>query len=171
VKRPSEPEGDDVEGLNKVMLIGSLGLDPELKYISNGNAVLRLRMATSKRWMKDGQKQEKTEWHTVMVWGKRAEALNKILHKGKSVYVEGELQTRQWDDKDGNKRSTTEIVASEILLLGGPRDGGERGERQSSGGPRQRTVSSSDQGYPGGGDQNDAYGDPNEDRTGDDIPF
>jgi single-strand DNA-binding protein len=117
-----------VEGLNKVMLIGSLGLDPELKFIANGNACLRLRMATSKRWMKDGQKQEKTEWHTVMVWGKRAEALNNILHKGKSIYVEGELQTRQWDDKDGNKRSTT----SEILLLGGPREGGERGERQPS---------------------------------------
>jgi single-strand DNA-binding protein len=155
-----------VEGLNKVMLIGSLGLDPELKYISNGNAVLRLRMATSKRWMKDGQKQEKTEWHTVMVWGKRAEALNKILHKGKSVYVEGELQTRQWDDKDGNKRSTTEIVASEILLLGGPRDGGERGERESSQQAR---------GYGGGGGsakhtapRDDA---PPDDFGGDDVPF
>jgi single-strand DNA-binding protein len=159
-----------VEGLNKVMLIGSLGLDPELKYISNGNAVLRLRMATSKRWMKDGQKQEKTEWHTVMVWGKRAEALNKILHKGKSIYVEGELQTRQWDDKDGNKRSTTEIVASEVLLLGGPRDGGERGERESSqqargygggGGSAKHATPESDGDGPAGGSD---YG-------GDDIPF
>jgi single-strand DNA-binding protein len=158
-----------VEGLNKVMLIGSLGLDPELKFIQSGNAVLRLRMATSKRWMKDGQKQEKTEWHTVMVWGKRAEALNKILHKGKSIYVEGELQTRQWDDKDGNKRSTTEIVASEILLLGGPRDGGERGERESSqqargyggGSAKHATPPESDGDGPSGGSD---YG-------GDDIPF
>jgi single-strand DNA-binding protein len=112
------------EGLNKVLLIGNLGLDPELKYTQGGQAVLRLRLATTERYgNKAGERQERTEWHTVIVWGNRAEALNKILHKGRTIYVEGRLQTRQWEDKEGGKRSTTEIVAVQLLLLGGPRGG------------------------------------------------
>lgn len=113
------------EGLNKVMLIGNLGMDPELKFTQGGQAVLRMRLATTERYAnKAGERQERTEWHTVIVWGNRAEALNKILHKGRTIYVEGRLQTRQWDDKEGKKRSTTEINANQILLLGGGRGQG-----------------------------------------------
>lgn len=142
------------EGLNKVLLIGNLGMDPELKFTQGGQAVLRLRLATTERYgNKAGERQERTEWHTVIVWGNRAEALNKILHKGKTIYIEGRLQTRQWEDKDGGKRSTTEIVANQILLLGGPRgeagaEGGEGGGGYSSGGGGGRGGGG---GYSGGG--------------------
>jgi len=121
------------EGLNKVILIGNLGMDPELKYTQGGGAVLRLRMATTETYVdKNKQRQERVEWHTVVVWGNRAEALNKILAKGRSIGVEGRLQTRQWEDKDGGKRSTTEIVATNVLLLGGGR--GEGGSGSGGGG-------------------------------------
>ncbi len=113
------------EGLNKVMLIGNLGADPELKYTQGGQAVLSLRIATTERYVsKGGERQERTEWHSVVIWGNRAEALNKFLAKGRTIYVEGRLQTRSWDDKDGNKRYKTEVNAAQILLLGG---GGGRG--------------------------------------------
>jgi single-strand DNA-binding protein len=125
------------EGLNKVMLIGNLGADPELKYTQGGQAICKLRLATTERYKsKDGERQERTEWHSVIIWGNRAEALGKILEKGKTVYIEGRLQTSSWDDKEGNKRYKTEINATEILLLGG-KGGGERQQsepRQSSGG-------------------------------------
>ena len=105
------------EGLNKVILIGNLGMDPELKYTQGGGAVLRLRMATTETYVdKNKQRQERVEWHTVVVWGNRAEALNKILSKGRSIGVEGRLQTRQWEDKDGGKRSTTEVVATNVFI-------------------------------------------------------
>src|SRR5690606_879804 len=113
------------QGLNKVMLIGNLGMDPELKYTQGGAAILRMRLATTERYVeKGGEKQERTEWHTVIMWGNRAEALQKFLSKGQTVYIEGRLQTRAWEDKDGNKRSTTEIVANDLLFLGGGRGGG-----------------------------------------------
>lgn len=113
------------QGLNKVMLIGNLGMDPELKYTQGGAAILRMRLATTERYVtKGGEKQERTEWHTVIMWGNRAEALQKFLTKGQTVYIEGRIQTRPWEDKDGNKRSTTEIVANELLFLGGGRGGG-----------------------------------------------
>lgn len=113
------------QGLNKVMLIGNLGMDPELKYTQGGAAILRMRLATTERYVtKGGEKQERTEWHTVIMWGNRAEALQKFLTKGQTVYVEGRLQTRPWEDKDGNKRTTTEIVANELLFLGGRGGGG-----------------------------------------------
>lgn len=122
------------EGLNKAILIGNLGTDPELKYTQGGQAVLRLRLATTESYLnKARERQERTEWHTVVIWGNRAEALNKILSKGRSICVEGRIQTRQWDDKDGNKRSTTEINATNILLLGGGR-GGEGGGGGGGGG-------------------------------------
>ncbi|WP_053237602.1 single-stranded DNA-binding protein [Sandaracinus amylolyticus] len=137
------------EGLNKVLLIGNLGLDPELKYTQGGQAVLRLRLATTERYgNKAGERQERTEWHTVIVWGNRAEALNKILHKGRTIYVEGRLQTRNWEDKDGGKRSTTEIVATQILLLGG----GQRGEGGEGG------YGGGGGGYSGGGGGGGGYG-------------
>jgi single-strand DNA-binding protein len=136
------------EGLNKVLLIGNLGMDPELKFTQGGQAVLRMRLATTERYgNKAGERQERTEWHTVIVWGNRAEALNKILHKGRTIYVEGRLQTRSWEDKDGGKRSTTEVVANQILLLGG----GQRGEGGDFGGGEPGGGGGGGGGYGGGG--------------------
>ena len=130
--------------VNKVILIGNLGADPELKYLPNGGqAVCELRLATNDSYTdKQGQRQEKTEWHRVVVWGKQAESCAQYLKKGRTVYVEGRLQTREWDDKDGNKRYTTEIVANTVQFLGGG-DGQRAGEgggaqRGGYGGERQR---------------------------------
>ncbi len=96
--------------VNKVILVGNLGRDAELRYTPGGAAVATINMATTEVWNdKAGQRQEKTEWHRVVLWGKSAESLTEYLTKGKQIYVEGRLQTRQWDDKDGNKRYTTEI--------------------------------------------------------------
>lgn len=109
------------EGLNKVQLIGNLGSDPEFRTTQGGQSVLTLRVATSERYgNKKGERQERTEWHTVIVWGNRAEALSKILHKGDRAYYEGRLQTREWE-KDGQKRYKTEIVCDHVLLLGSGR--------------------------------------------------
>ena len=120
--------------VNKVILIGNLGAKPELKYLPSGQAVTELRLATTDQWTdKQGQRQERTEWHRVVVWAKQAENCAKYLDKGRSVYVEGRLQTRSWDDKDGNKRYTTEIVANLVQFLGG----GGGGDRESRGGERQ----------------------------------
>ena len=115
------------DGINKVILVGNLGADPELRYTSGGQAVCDLRIATSERWNnKDGQPQERVEWHRVVVWGRTAETSNEYLRKGSQAYIEGRLQTRSWEDRDGNKRYTTEIVANKVLFLsgGGRRSGG-----------------------------------------------
>jgi len=121
------------EGLNRAILVGNLGMDPELKYTQGGQAVLRIRLATTESFVnKSGERQERTDWHTVVVWGKRAEALNKILSKGRTIWVEGRIQTRSWEDKDGGKRYATDINAQSIGLVGG-RDGGGGG---GGGGPR-----------------------------------
>ena len=107
------------------MLIGNLGVDPELKFTQSGKALLRMRLATTERFgTGEGQREERTEWHTVILWGNRAEALGKFLGKGHKLYIEGRLQTREWEAQDGGKRSTTEINAHEVLILGG----GQRGE-------------------------------------------
>ncbi|MFK7986518.1 MAG: single-stranded DNA-binding protein [Sandaracinaceae bacterium] len=132
------------EGLNKVLLIGNLGMDPELKFGQSGAAVLRIRLATTERYMtKGGERQERTEWHTVIFFGNRAEGLNKYLTKGQTVYIEGRIQTRSWEDREGNKRYTTEVVGNQLLFLGGRRDseGGGGGGGYSGGGG----------GYGGGG--------------------
>ena len=119
--------------VNKVILVGNLGRDAELRYTPGGAAVATINMATTEVWNdKAGQRQEKTEWHRVVLWGKSAESLSEYLTKGKQIYVEGRLQTRQWDDKDGNKRYTTEIRGDKIVLLGGggraqPVDRGDAG--------------------------------------------
>src|SRR5262245_38588742 len=106
--------------VNKVILIGNLGADPELRYTNTGSAVANLRIATNEQWTdKNGERQERTEWHQIVVWGKQAENCGKYLRKGRSVYVEGRLQTRQWEDQSGNKRYTTEVVAQIIQFLGG----------------------------------------------------
>jgi single-strand DNA-binding protein len=124
------------EGLNKAILVGILGMDPELMFTQGGQAVLRIRLATTESFVnKGGERQERTDWHTVVVWGKRAEALNKILSKGRSIWVEGRIQTRSWEDKDGGKRYATEINANNIGLVGsGGGRGGAGGGYESGGG-------------------------------------
>src|SRR5947207_4433721 len=100
-------------GVNKVILVGHLGADPDMRYTPSGQGVCELRLATSESWNdKNGQRQERTEWHRIVVWGKRAEVCSKYLAKGRQVFVEGRIQTRTYDDKDGNKRYITEIIAS-----------------------------------------------------------
>jgi single-strand DNA-binding protein len=117
--------------VNKVILVGNLGRDAELRYTPGGAAVATINMATTEVWNdKGGQRQEKTEWHRVVLWGKTAESLNEYLTKGKQIYVEGRLQTRKWQDKDGQDKYTTEIRGDRVVLLGG--GGGGGGGRQQS---------------------------------------
>lgn len=105
--------------LNVVMLIGNLGRDAELRYTPGGAAVATINVATTEVWTdKSNQRQERTEWHRVVLWGKTAESLSEYLRKGKQVYIAGKLQTRSWTDKDGNKRHTTEVRADKVVLLG-----------------------------------------------------
>ena len=109
--------------MNKVILLGRLGQDPELKHTPSGAAVCNFSIATTETYKdKSGQKQEKTEWHKIVVWGKVAELCNQYLSKGKQALVEGKIQTRSWDDKDGNKRYTTEVNATSVQFLS-PKDG------------------------------------------------
>lgn len=110
-------------GVNKVILVGNLGADPEIRYAPSGTAVANFRLATSETWVKDGQKETKTEWHRIVAFGKLAEICGEYLSKGKQVYIEGKIQTRSWDDKDGTKKYMTEIVANTMQMLGG-RDAG-----------------------------------------------
>lgn len=118
--------------LNKVMLIGNLGKDPELRYTQKGTAVATFPLATSKHWTdKDGNKQEKTEWHHIVVWQKLAETCDEYLKKGSKIYIEGELQTRKWQDQDGNDRYSTEIVAGIMKMLT-PRSGTENAEGEKT---------------------------------------
>ena len=105
--------------LNKAILIGNLGRDPEVKYTPSGLAVANFTIATTEKWTKDGKKEEKTEWHRLVAFGRLAEICGEYLQKGKQIYAEGKLQTRDWTDKDGNKRYTTEIVVSQMQMLGG----------------------------------------------------
>lgn len=146
--------------VNKVILVGNLGRDAELRYTPGGAAVASWSMATTEVWNdKSGQRQEKTEWHKIVLWGKAAESLAEYLTKGKSIYVEGKLQTRQWEDKDGNKKYQTEVRGERIVLLGG---GGERGTSGGGGGARrERAPEPSHQDEPGA----------SEPLTDDDIPF
>lgn len=114
-------------GVNKVIIVGRLGADPETRQVGNGGTVARLSVATSENWVdKEGQKQERTEWHRIVVWGKLAEICGRHLSKGRQVYVEGRLQTRSWED-NGQKKYSTEIVASTVQFLGGPSERAEAG--------------------------------------------
>ena len=142
--------------VNKVILVGNLGRDAELRYTPGGAAVSTLNLATTEVWNdRSNQRQEKTEWHRVILWGKQAESLQEYLTKGKQIYIEGRLQTRQWDDKDGNKRYTTEIKADRVTLLGGG-GGGSRGASMDRGSSQMSS----------GGDEP-----PMDPITEDDIPF
>lgn len=109
-----------MSGVNKVIIVGRLGNDPEIKHTQNGQTVARLSVATSENWTdKSGQKQERTEWHRIVVWGKLADLCGKYLSKGRQVYLEGRLQTRSWEDPNGQKKYSTEIVANTVQFLGG----------------------------------------------------
>ena len=116
--------------VNKVILVGNLGADPEMTYTQSGTAKASIRLATTEKWTKDGQKQEKTEWHRIVVWGRLAEVCGEYLAKGRQAYFEGKLQTREWEDKEGSKRWTTEVVAFSMQMLGGK--GGAAPERAST---------------------------------------
>lgn len=146
--------------VNKVILIGNLGRDPEIRTTTSGQHVATLNLATNRKWTgRDGQRQEETEWHRVVVWGRQAEIAGQYLTKGRRIYVEGRIQTRSWDDKQtGEKRYTTEIVCENFQMLGGRGDSDGFGGGQG-GGP---SPSGSDSGDFGGGPQG-----PDDD----DIPF
>jgi len=124
-------------GVNKVILIGTCGADPETRYGTNSNAITTLRLATNESWTDKatGEKQERTEWHRVKLFGRTAEIASEYLRKGKSVYIEGKLRTDKYTDKDGIERYSTDIVGDELQLLGGPGEGG--GEAREGGAPRQ----------------------------------
>lgn len=146
--------------VNKVILIGNLGRDPEVRSTPSGQPVASFTLATSRRWRdKGGQKQEQTEWHNIVVWGKQAEIAGQYLTKGKQVYIEGRLQTRSWDDRQsGEKRYRTEVVCDNFQMLGGRGGDFDNSDRQSQGGP-----SYDEGGYGGGGGGGDI--------DDDDIPF
>ena len=114
-------------GVNKVILLGNLGRDPEVRYTPSGAAVANFTIATSEEWKdKDsGEKQERTEWHRIVAWRRLGEICGEYLHKGSQVYIEGRLQTKSWEDREGNKRYTTEIVAQTMQMLGSPRKEGK----------------------------------------------
>ena len=117
-------------GLNKVMIIGHLGRDPEMRYTPSGRPVTNFSVATSRSWnTSDGERREDTEWFNVVAWGSLAEICNEYLSKGQQVYVEGRLQTRKWEDDEGNKRKTIEVVAKEMIMLG------DRKKKAEDGGP------------------------------------
>jgi single-strand DNA-binding protein len=116
-------------GVNKVILVGNLGKDPELKYTPGGQPLCQFSLATTERYNdKNSQQQKRTEWHNIVVWGKLAELANQYLKKGRSAYIEGRITTRSWDDRDGNKKYRTEIVAREIQFLSGGAPGEGRGD-------------------------------------------
>ena len=149
-------------GVNKVILVGNLGRDPEVRYTKSGQAVASFSIATSESWKgKDGNREEKTEWHRIVAWGKLGEICGEYLSKGKQVYIEGRLQTRDWDDKDGNKRSTTEIVAGTMTMLG---QAGGGGNQDYSNGPSGASSSSS-------GSSTSSDSSSGDDFEDDDIPF
>lgn len=161
-------------GVNKVILIGNLGADPEVRFTPGGQAVANFRIATSESWTdKNGQKQERTEWHRIVVWGKLAELCGEYLKKGRQCYVEGRLQTREWTDKENRKNYTTEVVANAVTFLGG-RDAGEGmgaggggGRRQSS--PQRGNGMDTDYGQPPPMDDSNMGG--GHGGGDDDIPF
>jgi single-strand DNA-binding protein len=155
-------EQPNMASINKVILIGNLGRDPELRYTQGGSAVTNFTLATNEKWKdKDGNNQERTEWHRIVVWGRSAENCAQYLQKGSSVFIEGRLQTREWEDKEGNKRQTTEINAASVQFLSGRGNSGGAGGASGGGSP----------GGSGPGGSDPASGNPGPGPAGDDIPF
>jgi single-strand DNA-binding protein len=164
-------------GVNKAILVGNLGRDPELRTTPNGQSVVNFTLATSETWNdKSGERVERTEWHRIVVWGRTAEMCAQYLSKGRTVYIEGRIQTREWEDKEGNKRYTTEINANTVNFIGprgssGDSSGGPSGG--SSGGPSGGPSGGSSGGPSGGssgGDSGGPSGDPGPPMD-DNIPF
>jgi single-strand DNA-binding protein len=146
-------------GLNKVILIGNLGRDPELRYTPGGSPVAEFSLATNDKWKdKEGNPQERTEWHNIVAWGRQAEICGEYLNKGRQVYVEGRIQTRSWDDKDGNKRYKTEVVARQVLMLGGRGEGPGPGAKADKADPKKSPSP-------------DMVSEPDPDYSDEDIPF
>ena len=145
--------------VNKVILVGRLGKDPELKYTASGTPFCRFSMATDESWNDKGtgERQERTEWHNIVVWDRLAEICNQYLTKGKLVYIEGSLQTREWDDQEGNKRRTTEVRARDMVMLSG-------GAGENAGGGQRRTAAADMGGSGSSAAQTSTI-------TDDDIPF
>jgi len=154
--------------LNKVLLLGNLGRDPEVRYTSSGKAVATFTLATSQRWKdQDGNDQERTEWHRIVAWGRLGEVCGEYLSKGRQVFIEGRIQSRDWEDQEGNRRTTVEIIANDMIMLGG--GGGqpqasERGDSERT--PAAPRPSSRGQGA-GGTDDRGFQPPPPED----DVPF
>ncbi len=147
--------------VNKVIVIGHLGANPELKYLPSGQPVCELRVATSETYRdRNDQPAERTEWHRIVVWGKTAENCSKFLQKGRQVYVEGRLQTRSWDDKEGKKQYMTEIVANQVVFLGGGGGAREEGAREGGGYSRDSGGYSREPAYGGGGGGGGRYARP-----------
>ncbi|MDF1566334.1 MAG: single-stranded DNA-binding protein [Deltaproteobacteria bacterium] len=144
--------------VNKAIIIGNLGKDPEVRYTTGGSAVCNFTVATNEQWKdKGGQKQERTEWHRIVTWGRTAELCGEYLSKGRTVYVEGRIQTRDWQDRDGNKRYTTEIVAQTVQFLdkGGQGGGGGGGGGRGYGDPGPDDFGPPPPGFDGGGPDDD----------------
>jgi len=148
-------------GVNKVILVGNLGKDPEVRYMPNGNAVANITLATTESWKdkQSGEQQEKTEWHRIVMFRRLGEIAGEYLKKGSQVYIEGKLQTRKWQDNSGNDRYTTEIVANEMQMLGGRGGGGSAGFSSDSAPAQAAPVQSAPAPAAAGGDFDD------------DIPF
>ena len=144
--------------VNKVILVGNLGKDPDLRYTPSGAAVATFSIATTERYKdRDGNRQEKTEWHNIVAWRQLAEICGKFLHKGKQVYIEGKIQTRSYDDRDGNKKYITEVVADQMQMLGSKSDdqggnySGQQNNQATAGAPNQGNQRPQNNNY--GGDQ------------------
>ncbi len=146
-------------GVNKVILIGNLGQDPEIRHMQDGTAVANFSIATTDSWKKDGETNERTEWHKIVAWRRLAEICGEYLHKGDRVYIEGRLQTRKWEGRDGDTMYTTEVVAREMQMLGGGRGDGNYG------GGGNAPVGPSSDAQPAGPSPTDSG------VTDDDIPF
>jgi len=153
--------------VNKAIIVGRLGRDPEIRYTNSGTPVASFSVATDERWTgQDGSKQSKTEWHNIVAWSRLAEICEQYLKKGKLVYIEGRLQTREWDDREGNKRRTTEIVANTMQMLGSRQEEQSQGSSNYGNGPSDRNSS--------GADKRQSVNDGpagDLDLTDDDIPF
>jgi len=163
--------GNDMASVNKVILLGNLGRDPETRYTTGGDAVTNLNIATSEQWKdKSGEKQERTEWHRVVLFGRQAEVAGEYLKKGRSVYIEGRLQTRKYTDKDGVEKYSPEIVADRMQLIGGSRDsgGGDAASPSTVGGGSARRESG---GASAPASAGKGGGKKNVDDFDDDIPF